>query len=82
MSRFVRCRSFDDVFVTLGGVTEVARIAGCTPSAVCNWRSSKRASGRIPAKYYAVLAMALHGRGYYAPWSLFAFAGIGRRDAA
>ena len=69
----IRCRNFDDVIHALGGVSAVARIVGCGPSAVCNWRTG---SGRFPPDHYAVISIALYGKGFFAPWHLFRFTGI------
>ena len=74
----MRCRSFDEVMLALGGSRAVARITGTSKTAVSNWRVRNRL---FPSKYYAVIAMALYDRGFYAPWGLFHFTGIDR-DAA
>jgi hypothetical protein len=76
----IQCRDFDDVIHALGGVSAVARIVGCGPSAVCNWRTGsgrfRTGSGRFPPDHYAVISMALYERGFFAPWALFRFTGI------
>lgn len=69
----IQCRDFDDVIYALGGVAGVARVVGCSSSAVCNWRAS---SGRFPPEHYALISMALYGQGFFAPWRLFRFTGI------
>ena len=66
------CRTFDEVVIALGGNSAIAILLGCSRSAVSGWRRN----GRFPPRYYAAMAMALHERGYYAPWQLFGFAGI------
>ena len=71
--RCIRCRNFDDVVYALGGVGGVAKVVGCSSSAVCNWKSS---TGRFPPDHYAVISMALYERGFFAPWALFRFTGI------
>jgi hypothetical protein len=69
----IRCRTLDDIVFALGGQQAVAELVGSGPSAVCNWRAT---NGRIPAQHYALVALALHDKGFYAPWSLFSFKGI------
>ena len=76
----IRCESLDEVMFVIGGLDRMAKLVDCSKSAVCNWRGTakgkRKGRGKFPAEHYAVIAMALHERGFYAPWRLFRFSGI------
>lgn len=68
MQQLIELRTFNQVTKALGGVTAVARMIRCRPSAICNWRATR---GRFPAKYADSMREELARRGYSAPSSLW-----------
>lgn len=56
-----------DVFRALGGIKDVATIAGASYSAASNWK----AANRFPSKTFLSISSALHRKGLDAPASLW-----------
>jgi hypothetical protein len=62
--------TFDAVIGELGGIKQVAELAGVTSGAVCHWRTR---GGRFPAKLMERIQAELMVRGAIAPRCLWDF---------